>query len=205
MPQALAHRLAEGDAGAEPSREGHEGSELSVARAERGQSTTAGPEDRGVGELPKADRALRVEAEVRPDADPIRHVDEETSVGGGGFEPPVVDVETLLEAEGARGEAMRETPGDGGLQTLINGLTQTQAALDSRIVVNGFAHESATNSVTTAVDGLTFNLLKASEADVTTPVGVTYDKAAASKAVFPLREWPTAAMRRGSMSSAETR
>jgi flagellar hook-associated protein 2 len=73
--------------------------------------------------------------------------------------------------------------GDAGLSALVAGITTTQTPLDSRIVVNGYVHESATNSVSTAVDGLTFNLLAQSETDVTTPVGVTFDKTAATKAV----------------------
>ncbi len=78
---------------------------------------------------------------------------------------------------------LTQTPGDGGLQALIAGLTEGQAAQDSRIVINGFAHESASNSVTTAVDGLTFNLLAPSEEDVTTPVGIVYNKDAARQSV----------------------
>src|SRR5690606_21996384 len=54
---------------------------------------------------------------------------------------------------------------------------------DSRIIVNGLAHESAGNTVTTAVDGLTFTLLKVSEEGVTTQVSVTHDKTGATRAV----------------------
>ncbi len=73
--------------------------------------------------------------------------------------------------------------GDAGLQAFVAGLHQTQAAGDSRIVVNGFVHQSASNSVSTAVDGVTFNLLKVSEPDVSTSVTVSYDKESATKAV----------------------
>ena len=59
--------------------------------------------------------------------------------------------------------------GDGGLAALVydagnpgaNTLTQTTAAADATIYVNGYEYRSASNEVTGAVDGLTISLLKA--------------------------------------------
>lgn len=73
--------------------------------------------------------------------------------------------------------------GDATLDTFLAGLTTTQPAQDSRIVIDGYAHEAPTNSVTTAVTGLTFNLVSASATDVTTPLSISLDKGAATKAV----------------------
>lgn len=76
-----------------------------------------------------------------------------------------------------------QSGGDGGLAPLVASFATVTAAANSRIVVDGLAHESATNTVTTAVTGLTFTPLSVSAADVTTPVTVTFDKAGASKLV----------------------
>lgn len=78
--------------------------------------------------------------------------------------------------------ALTHQGGDAGLDTFVNGMTAT-APQDSRIVIDGFAHESATNTVTTAVTGLTFNLLSTSATDVTTSVNITFNKSSATKAV----------------------
>ena len=80
-----------------------------------------------------------------------------------------------------------DTSGDNQLMTLsgIAGLsydgggsgadafTQSQAAQGSIIKLNGIEVRSSTNSVTTAVDGLTLNLLAASAEDATTTITVT--------------------------------
>lgn len=77
---------------------------------------------------------------------------------------------------------MTHQGGDTGLDNFVNGLA-TLAPQDSRIVIDNFAHEASTNTVTTAVTGMTFTLLSTSAADVTTPVGISFNKGAAAKAV----------------------
>ncbi|HEU4530575.1 MAG TPA: flagellar filament capping protein FliD [Steroidobacteraceae bacterium] len=78
---------------------------------------------------------------------------------------------------------VQQTGGDAALTTFVSAITERAPAADSRIVVDTYAFESATNTVTGVVDGITFNLLGVSGQDVTTPVGITYDKTAATKAV----------------------
>jgi flagellar hook-associated protein 2 len=80
--------------------------------------------------------------------------------------------------------------GDGGLAALvydpansITNLTQVQAAVDARVVVDGIAAESATNTITTAMDGLTLNLAAISEPDVTTTLTVSLDQTSTRKAI----------------------
>jgi flagellar hook-associated protein 2 len=59
-----------------------------------------------------------------------------------------------------------QSAGDGGLAALTfdpdaplaGGLSQTTAAADARVYINGFEHRSATNSVSGAVEGLTLTL-----------------------------------------------
>ncbi len=72
--------------------------------------------------------------------------------------------------------SLTQTGGDGGLaaiqyQTggLANALTQTQAAANSVVKVDGFTYSSASNTVTGALTGVTLNL----KATTTTPVALT--------------------------------
>lgn len=60
--------------------------------------------------------------------------------------------------------------------------TETQAATDAVIKVDGYTTTSATNAVTTAVDGLTLNLLKA-EPGKTSTLSVGVDTKASEQAV----------------------
>lgn len=83
-----------------------------------------------------------------------------------------------------------QTGGDGGLVSLvydpansITNLTQIQQAFDSRVVIDGIAVEGSTNSVSSAVGGLTLNLLAQSPPDVTTTVAVSADQASTTKAI----------------------
>ncbi len=83
-----------------------------------------------------------------------------------------------------------QSGGDGGLAPLvydpvnaITNMTQVQAAIDSRVVIDGIAVEGATNSVSTGVTGLTLNLVAQSAADVTTAVSISFDQTAARKAI----------------------
>lgn len=73
--------------------------------------------------------------------------------------------------------------GDAGLTSFVSTLTTAQAAANSRIVIDTYAYEGETNTVTSAVSGVTFSLVGTSATDVTTPVSVSYDKTAATKAV----------------------
>jgi flagellar hook-associated protein 2 len=70
-----------------------------------------------------------------------------------------------------------QSGGDGGLSALvydpansITNLTQTQQAVDAKFTINGFAATSASNVVSSAISGVSIDLLKAS---ATTTVGTT--------------------------------
>jgi flagellar hook-associated protein 2 len=83
-----------------------------------------------------------------------------------------------------------QTGGDGGLAPLtydpannVTSLTQVQQAVDARVLIDGLTAQSATNSITTAVDGLTLNLIAASEPGVATTVTVSLDESNTRKAV----------------------
>src|SRR5205814_487488 len=67
---------------------------------------------RDVRALPEPDGRLRVEANVRPESQAIRRVDEPSHVRGRRLEAPVVDVEALARAHRARVEAMGKLPGE---------------------------------------------------------------------------------------------
>jgi flagellar hook-associated protein 2 len=80
--------------------------------------------------------------------------------------------------------------GDGGLAGLaydpangIAGLTSLQAAQDSRVVVDGYAYDSATNTVTGVLEGVSLTLKKETAASVTTPLTVTVDNAKSQGAI----------------------
>jgi flagellar hook-associated protein 2 len=74
--------------------------------------------------------------------------------------------------------AVSQSGGDGGLSALAydpkatpptppavpTGLTQTQAAQDANFTINGYPATSASNQVSTAITGVTFNLLKTTAA-----------------------------------------
>ncbi len=77
-----------------------------------------------------------------------------------------------------------QSGGDGGLAALVydpanptvppSGLTQTQAAVDANFSINGYPATSSGNQVSTAITGVTFNLLKATAAGTpTTPAAST--------------------------------
>ncbi len=63
--------------------------------------------------------------------------------------------------------ALTYPPGTGG------GMTQAQAALDANYTVNGLALTSSTNSVTTAINGVTLNLTQAPPAGSTLQAQIT--------------------------------
>lgn len=78
--------------------------------------------------------------------------------------------------------------GDGGLAALVydpvgapedNGLEELQAAQNARVLVDGLAVESASNSIEGAIEGVTIDLLSADEPGATTLVTIGFDKRAA--------------------------
>jgi flagellar hook-associated protein 2 len=84
----------------------------------------------------------------------------------------------------ANGVTVTQSGGDGGLAALVydpsnptvppSGLTQTQAAVDANFSINGYPATSSSNQVSTAITGVTFNLLKATAAGTpTTPAAST--------------------------------
>jgi len=86
-----------------------------------------------------------------------------------------------------------QTGGDGGLVplvydplNLITNLTEVDPAQDARILINGFAVESASNSVSGAIDGLDIELLAANLPGETTGLTVSYDQSGAREAVTQL-------------------
>jgi len=88
-----------------------------------------------------------------------------------------------------------ESGGDGGLSVLvydpvnaITNLTELTPALDARALIDGFAVESSTNSVSGAVTGMTFELLGQNEVGVTTTVAVSFDRESARELVGKLVE-----------------
>ena len=66
-----------------------------------------------------------------------------------------------------------QSGGNGGLASLA--LTQTQAAQDANFTVNGFAASSASNQISTAITGVTFNLLATTAAGTPTTLTVGND------------------------------
>lgn len=83
-----------------------------------------------------------------------------------------------------------QSGGDGGLAQLaydpdavVNGLTQLQAAQDARIEVDGSVYDSASNTITGAIDGVTLNLLKQTAADTPNRLTVAVDQSKPQAAV----------------------
>jgi len=83
-----------------------------------------------------------------------------------------------------------QSGGDGGLAALVydplggtTNLTVQQAAQDARIEVDGNAFDSATNSVSGAIDGVTINLLKPTGEGVTSRLTVAVDQTRQTSAI----------------------
>ena len=83
-----------------------------------------------------------------------------------------------------------QSGGDGGLSSLtydpadnLTNLTQTQAAQDANFTINGFAATSASNQVSSAITGVTLNLLGASAAGTPTTLTVSPDTTAATTSI----------------------
>ena len=84
-----------------------------------------------------------------------------------------------------------QTGGDGGLAGLVyppsgGGLTQVQAALDARAVIDGFTVTSSTNTLTGAIAGVDVTLSKVNEPDQTTQITIGYDRTAARQTIDKL-------------------
>jgi flagellar hook-associated protein 2 len=97
---------------------------------------------------------------------------------------------TSSKTGAANAITVTQSGGDGGLAPLVydpannvTNMTQVQQAADARVVIDGIAAESPTNSVTSAVDGLTLNLLATSAPNTTTTVSVSLDQSGTTKAV----------------------
>jgi flagellar hook-associated protein 2 len=83
-----------------------------------------------------------------------------------------------------------QSGGDGGLAQLaydpsndVTNLTQTQAAEDANFTINGYAATSASNQVSSAISGVTLNLLSASAANTPTTVTIAADPSTASTSI----------------------
>ncbi len=87
-----------------------------------------------------------------------------------------------------------QSGGDGGLAALAynptsgtavstTALTETQAAQDANFTLNGFAATSAGNQVTTAITGVTLNLLKPTAANTPTTLTIGNDTAGAQTSI----------------------
>ena len=68
---------------------------------------------------------------------------------------------TARQTGAANTIGVTQSGGDGGLASLTAGLTQTTAAADSVVFINGFEHRSASNAVSGAIEGLTLTLRSA--------------------------------------------
>jgi flagellar hook-associated protein 2 len=79
--------------------------------------------------------------------------------------------------------AITVTPsgGAGGLSSLA--FTETQVAQDASFSINGFPATSASNVVSNAITGVTFNLQQASAADTPTTLSITPDTSSAQASI----------------------
>ena len=84
-----------------------------------------------------------------------------------------------------------QTDGDGGLAGLVyppsgGGLTQVQAALDARAVIDGLTVTSTTNTLTGAIAGVDVTLKEVNAADATTQITIGYNRTAARQTIDQL-------------------
>ena len=84
-----------------------------------------------------------------------------------------------------------QTDGDGGLAGLVyppsgGGLTQVQAALDARAVIDGLTVTSATNTLSGAIAGVDVTLKATNTDDATTQITVGYNRTAARQTIDQL-------------------
>ena len=90
----------------------------------------------------------------------------------------------------ANAVSVTQSGGDGNLKSIAytagatgNGLTQTQAAQDAILTLNGYTYNSKTNAVTSALTGVTLNLLGASATGTTTTLTIAADPAGPAGAI----------------------
>jgi flagellar hook-associated protein 2 len=83
-----------------------------------------------------------------------------------------------------------QSGGDGGLASLVydpananTKLTQTQAAQDANFSINGFAATSSSNVVSSAISGVTLNLIKPTAASTPTTLTIGADTTAAQTSI----------------------
>jgi flagellar hook-associated protein 2 len=86
---------------------------------------------------------------------------------------------TVTETDGGTGlSSLVYDPADG-----VTNLTQTQAAQDANYSINGFGATSSSNVVTSAISGVTLNLLQASAAGTPTTLTISPDETAAQSSI----------------------
>jgi flagellar hook-associated protein 2 len=83
----------------------------------------------------------------------------------------------------ANAVTVTESDAGTGLAPLVSTLTQTQAAADANFTINNFAATSASNVVTTAIGGVTLNLLGKSAASTPTTLSITPDTSTAQTSI----------------------
>lgn len=81
-----------------------------------------------------------------------------------------------------------QSGGDGGLAAIVSppeagGLEVLQAAQDARVLIDGFAVTSSTNTVSGAIEGVDLTLVKQNQPGETTQLTVGYDRDGARKAI----------------------
>jgi flagellar hook-associated protein 2 len=95
---------------------------------------------------------------------------------------------TARESGEAHALSVSQTGGDGGLAALVyppsgGGLSELQAALDSRALVDGVLVTSSTNTISDAIAGVELTLKTVNDVGQTTTLSVNQDRTAARKAV----------------------
>ncbi|MEA3151460.1 MAG: flagellar hook-associated protein 2 [Gammaproteobacteria bacterium] len=79
--------------------------------------------------------------------------------------------------------ATTTTTGGVTTSTTAGGLTQTQAAQDANFSINGYPATSSSNQVTSAISGVTVNLLKVTAANTPTTLTISPDTQAAQTSI----------------------
>ncbi len=83
----------------------------------------------------------------------------------------------------ANGITVTETDGGSGLAPLVSSLAVTQPAADANFSINGFAATSPNNVVSSAISGVTINLLAQSAAGTPTTLTIVPDTSAAQTSI----------------------
>lgn len=100
---------------------------------------------------------------------------------------------TAAQTGAANAIVVTQSGGDGGLESLVydpvntvTNLTELAPAADARALVDTFAVESATNTITGAIQGLDVSLVAVNEPGETTLLTIGYDEPGAREAVEKL-------------------